>query len=68
MEKLYLTFRSGIRYTWIFLHKFTDAALPWLDSALTSASLIGQWMVAKKKIENWGLWMLANAIYIPLST
>lgn len=61
-----LLFVAGSVTLGYFFMKFTDAALPWLDSALTSASLIGQWMVAKKKIENWGLWMLANAIYIPL--
>ena len=47
----------------VFSHA-TDAALPFLDSFLTSASLIAQWMIARKKIENWLVWILADTIYI----
>ncbi len=45
------------------LMKATDASLPYLDSFLTSMSLIAQWMVAKKKIENWIVWIVADIIY-----
>jgi len=48
------------------LHRLTDAALPWLDASLTSVSLGAQWMVARKKIENWWLWMAVNAVYVPM--
>jgi nicotinamide mononucleotide transporter len=44
--------------------KFTDASLPYLDSLLTSMSLIAQWLVAKKKIENWIIWVAADIIYV----
>lgn len=43
---------------------FTDASLPYIDALTTSASLVAQWMVARKKIENWLLWIVANVIYI----
>lgn len=46
------------------LMKATDASLPYLDSLLTSMSLIAQWMVAKKKIENWIVWIVADVIYV----
>lgn len=46
------------------LMKATDASLPYLDSFLTSMSLIAQWMVAKKKIENWIVWIVADIIYV----
>ena len=49
-----------------FLQKFTDASLPWLDSALTILSLVAQWMVAKKIITNWVIWIIVNSVYIPL--
>lgn len=42
----------------------TDASLPYLDSFLTSMSLLAQWMVAKKKIENWIVWIVADVIYV----
>ena len=46
------------------LKTVTDASLPYLDSFLTSMSLIAQWMVAKKKIENWIIWIVADIIYV----
>jgi nicotinamide mononucleotide transporter len=48
------------------LHRYTDAALPRLDAALTAVSLTAQWMVARKKIENWWLWIAVDTVYIPV--
>jgi nicotinamide mononucleotide transporter len=48
------------------LHNFTDASLPWPDAILTSLSLGAQWMVAKVRRENWWIWIVVNAAYIPL--
>jgi nicotinamide mononucleotide transporter len=43
---------------------YTNASLPYLDSMLMSASLIAQWMIAKKKIENWIIWIVVDALYV----
>ncbi|MCF0065478.1 nicotinamide riboside transporter PnuC [Dyadobacter chenwenxiniae] len=54
-----------ITASWGFLlGKFTDASLTYADSALTVASLIGQWMMARKYLENWILWIIADACYV----
>ena len=45
----------------------TDARLPYWDAITTSMSLIAQWMVAKKKIENWLLWIIADIIYVGMN-
>jgi nicotinamide mononucleotide transporter len=50
----------------LFLQKNTDASLPWMDSFLTCVSLAAQWMIARKYIENWIIWIIADIIYIPL--
>jgi nicotinamide mononucleotide transporter len=47
-----------------FLGKYTQASLPYLDSSLTAASLIATWMTARKYLENWMLWILANVAYV----
>jgi nicotinamide mononucleotide transporter len=48
-----------------YLHqKYTDASLPYLDSTLTATSLAAQWLMARKYIENWLLWIAANIVYI----
>jgi nicotinamide mononucleotide transporter len=48
-----------------YLHsKYTDASLPYFDSSLTAISLIAQWLMARKYIENWLLWIAANIGYM----
>jgi nicotinamide mononucleotide transporter len=40
------------------------AALPFLDAALASYSLVGSWWQARKHIANWWLWIAVDAIYV----
>ena len=44
----------------------TDASLPWLDAALSSTSLIAQWMMTRKLFENWAIWFAVDLIYVPM--
>jgi nicotinamide mononucleotide transporter len=44
----------------------TDAALPGLDAFLTTTSLIAQWMMTRKILENWILWIAVDLIYVPM--
>ena len=44
--------------------KHLQAALPWLDAALASFSLVGSWWQARKHIANWWLWIVVNLVYI----
>ena len=46
------------------LARLTDAALPYLDSATTSTSLIAQWMMTRKILENWAVWMVVDVVYV----
>jgi nicotinamide mononucleotide transporter len=46
------------------LHRSTDAALPFLDSFLSSTSLVAQWMMTRKKLENWLLWIVVDVLYV----
>lgn len=40
------------------------AALPHLDAALTSYSLVASWWQARKHTANWWLWIVVDLIYI----
>jgi nicotinamide mononucleotide transporter len=40
------------------------AALPHLDAALASYSLVGSWWQARKHTANWWLWIAVNLVYI----
>jgi nicotinamide mononucleotide transporter len=44
----------------------TDAALPWLDALLTATSLAAQWMMTRKILENWLVWIAVDVIYVPM--
>lgn len=37
---------------------------PWWDTVTTVMSFIATWMLARKKLENWILWIIADGIYI----
>jgi nicotinamide mononucleotide transporter len=41
-------------------------ALPYLDSGLTTLSLVAQWMMTRKILENWVLWIIADIVYVPM--
>lgn len=43
---------------------YTDAAFPFLDSIVLVFSLIAQWMMSIKKIENWVLWIAIDLLAI----
>lgn len=36
------------------------------DAATTSLSLGAQWLLNRKRLENWQVWIVADAIYVPL--
>ncbi|MBJ6121634.1 nicotinamide riboside transporter PnuC [Sphingomonas mollis] len=42
------------------MHRFTDASMPWWDAALAAASIAAQWLMAKRKWENWVLWIAVD--------
>jgi len=44
----------------------TDAALPWTDALLTTTSLVAQWMMTRKILENWLVWIVADIVYVPM--
>jgi nicotinamide mononucleotide transporter len=43
---------------------WADAALPYVDSATTSTSLVAQWMMTRKVMENWMVWMAVDVVYV----
>ena len=47
-------------------HLFTDAARPFLDSALTGASVVAQVLLMRRVLDTWLVWIVADALYVPL--
>ena len=48
------------------LARWTDAAAPYADAALSATSLAANWLLARKVLENWILWILVNIGYVVL--
>jgi nicotinamide mononucleotide transporter len=56
--------------TWLavaaLLTTLTDTDVPRIDAFLTAGSLVGQFLLSRKKLENWHLWIVIDLIYIGL--
>jgi nicotinamide mononucleotide transporter len=44
----------------------TDSDVPWLDALPTVGSLTGQFLLGRKLIENWAVWLLVNVVSVGL--
>ncbi len=49
-----------------FLNRYTDSDVAIWDALVTTLSLLGQYLLAKKKIENWWVWLVVNIITVGL--
>lgn len=49
-----------------FLITFTDSDVPWWDAFPTAVSLVAQYLLARKYLENWLLWTVVNVVSIGL--
>ena len=52
--------------TGLFLKTFTNTDVPWWDAFPTAASVIGQWLLGRKYIENWLAWIVVNIVSVGL--
>lgn len=48
------------------LDNYTDTDVPYYDGFCTIASFIAQFLMTRKKLENWLIWIFVDALYIPL--
>lgn len=50
----------------LFLRRFTDTDVPWWDGFATGVSVVGQFLLGRKYIENWLAWIAVNLVSIGL--
>jgi len=48
------------------LARFTGAYEPFWDSAVLAFSMLAQFLLMARRIENWPVWLLVNSIAVPL--
>lgn len=62
-----VTAALSLNLGWV-MYRFTDASMPYADSAIAGASVAAQLLLAFRRIENWVLWIAIDvasiAIYI----
>ena len=62
---LVVTAALSINLGWA-MHRFTDAAMPYADSAIAGASVAAQILLGFRRIENWVLWIAIDIASIAL--
>ena len=50
----------------LMLHKFTDAWAPFIDSMVLTFSIMAQFLLMQRKLENWYVWIFVNILSVPL--
>ena len=63
LAMLFLAAWAGI---WYVLSRFTDSTVPLGDSFTTALAIVATWMLTRKIIEMWFLWIIANVVSIGL--
>ena len=51
---------------YFFLVRFTDSSVPFWDSMTTAMSIVAMWMLSRKYIEQWLVWLAVDLITIGL--
>ena len=50
---------------WLLINH-TDSDVPWCDAFTTALSIIGMWMLARKYVEQWWVWMVVDVVCVGL--
>ena len=50
----------------MLLSRNTDSDVPWLDALPTAASITGQWLLGRKIVDNWPVWLGVNLVSVAL--
>jgi nicotinamide mononucleotide transporter len=50
----------------LLLDRATDSDVPYADALPTTASLLGQWLLGRKYVENWPVWVVVNIASVGL--
>jgi len=49
---------------WFLLDRATDSPVPVWDGLIASLSVVATWMLTKKYLEQWYIWIVANAVAV----
>jgi nicotinamide mononucleotide transporter len=61
-----LAWLAGFGLLAAFLKAYTNTDVPHADGFLTAGSLVGTFLLARKKVENWHTWLAVDVLYVAL--
>lgn len=50
----------------LFLRSFSPSTVPFFDAGTTIFSLVAQWLICRKVLENWLVWFGVDCVYVGL--
>lgn len=60
-------FAIVLSFGWgFYLHTYTDASVPYLDAIVATLSILAQYFLSKKVLQNWFLWIVVDIMSIGL--
>lgn len=69
-QRVWTTLAAIAVIVWISLARVTarlpGVSLPYVDAGTTTTSLVAQWMMTRKLLENWTLWIAVDVAYIAM--
>lgn len=51
---------------YLLLTEFTDSRIPFLDAMSTALSIVAMWMLSRKLVEQWLIWLVVDMISVGL--
>lgn len=60
---VYLVLHAGLYF---FLSRCTDSTVPFWDAFTTSLSVLAMWMLSRKYVEQWLVWLVVDAATVAL--
>ena len=62
---IFITTIVFVIIVYLFFNKFTTWTA-YVDTFITGVFFVGMWLMAKRKVENWILWIIGDIVSIPL--
>lgn len=63
---LFMVFAASWIGIYFILSRYTDSTVPLGDSFTTALAIVATWMLTRKIIEQWFLWIIANIVSVGL--
>ncbi|WP_336957899.1 nicotinamide riboside transporter PnuC [Sphingobium aquiterrae] len=58
---------AGATLAWgTIMHRYTDAAMPYWDASVAMMSVLAQYLLARRYIDNWAWWIAVDLVAVPL--